>query len=91
MCIFYGTKLRFEEPVSTENRHSRLWESEDEGDPFSKMVDLDFGVNDEDPRKVIPEEELPFEALDINNIVQEENLESVRTGQLNRSGPWFAP
>jgi len=37
----------------------------------------------EDRGKVIPEEELPFEALDINNFVEEEDLESVRTGQLN--------
>ena len=47
------------------------------------MVDLDFGLDAEDPGKVVPEEELPFEVLDINNALQEEDLESVRTGQLN--------
>jgi len=50
------------------------------------MMDLDFGVQVEDPGKVIPEEDLPFEALDINNLVQEEDLESVRVGQLNWRG-----
>ena len=40
-------------------------------------------MNIEDREKVIPEEELPFEALDINNFVEEEDLESVRTGQLS--------
>ncbi|KAF9643382.1 hypothetical protein BDM02DRAFT_3151652 [Thelephora ganbajun] len=43
------------------------------------MIDLDFGTDVEDPTKVVPEEELPFEALDVNNIVQEEDLESIRT------------
>lgn len=46
-------------------------------------MDLDFGAGVEDSGKVIPEEELPFEALDINNLVQEEDLESVRTGKLS--------
>lgn len=55
-------------------------------DPPQKMIGLDFGADVEDPGKVIPEEELPFEALDINNLVQEEDIESVRTGQqLSRS------
>ena len=45
-------------------------------------MDLDLGAGVEDSGKVIPEEELPFEALDINNLVQEEDLESVRTGKL---------
>ena len=45
------------------------------------MMDLDFCVEVEDPGRVIPEEELPFEALDINNLVQEEDVESVRTGE----------
>lgn len=40
-------------------------------------------MNIEDREKVIQEEELPFEALDINNFVEEEDLESVRTGQLS--------
>lgn len=44
------------------------------------MTDLDPGVEVGDIRKIIPEEELPFEALDINNLVQEEDFESVRTG-----------
>jgi len=81
LCIFYGADLWFEESVSTKNHHSQLWESEDEGDPFPKMIGLDFGMDVEDPRKVIPEEELPFEALDINDFAQEEDLESVRTGE----------
>ena len=46
-------------------------------------MDLDFGAGVEDSGKVIPEEELPFEALDINNLVQEEDLESIRTGKLS--------
>ena len=46
-------------------------------------MDLDFGADVEDSGKVIPEEELPFEALDINNLVQEEDLESIRTGKLS--------
>lgn len=46
------------------------------------MVDPDFGTDIEDLGKVIPAEELPFEALDINNFVQEEDLESVRKGRL---------
>ena len=83
LCIFYGAKLWFEESVSTEDHHSRLQEIEDEGDPFSRMIGLDFGMDVEDPGKVIPEGELPFEALDINSFVQEEDLESVRTSQLN--------
>jgi len=83
LCIFYGTKLWFEESVSTGNRCSRLQEGEDEGDPFSRMIGLGFGMDVEDLGKVIPEEELPFEALDINNFVEEEDLGSVRTGQLN--------
>jgi len=37
-----------------------------------------------------PQEELPLEALDINNLVQEEDFESVRTGQLERKGFQFA-
>jgi len=57
---------------------------EDEGDLFSKMVDLCSGVGIEDLGKVVPEEELPFEALIINNLVQEEDLESVCTGQFER-------
>lgn len=44
---------------------------------------MDIGVDVEDSRKVVPEEELPFEALDINNFLQEEDLESIRTGQSN--------
>lgn len=44
-------------------------------------MDFDFDVDVEDPGKVIPEQDLPFEALDINNLAQEEDLESVRTGQ----------
>lgn len=50
------------------------------------MIGLDFRVDVKDPGKVIPEEELPFEALDINNFVLEEDLESVRTGQLDWRG-----
>ena len=50
------------------------------------MMDLYAGVDVEDLGKVVPDEELPFEALDINNLVQEEDLESVRTGQLERRG-----
>lgn len=46
------------------------------------MVDPDFGADIEDPGKIIPAEDLPFEALDINNFVQEEDLESIRKGQL---------
>lgn len=75
LCIFYGTDLWFED-LNTKDRNSPLEESE--GDPFAKM-DLSPGVDVEDPKRVIPEEELPFEALDINDIVQEEDLESVRT------------
>ena len=85
MCIFYGTKLWFEETVSSEDHHSRLQESEDEGDPFLRIMDPEFGTDVEDPEKAIPDEELPLEALDINNFVQEEDFESVRTGQLNQS------
>jgi len=48
------------------------------------MVNLYSGAGVEDLGKVVPEEELPFEALNINNLVQEEDLESVRTGQLER-------
>lgn len=81
LCIFYSAKLWFEVSLDSELR-----ESEDEGDSFSKMMDLDFGVQVEGPGKVIPEEDLPFEALDINNLVQEEDLESVRVGQLNWRG-----
>ena len=44
------------------------------------MMDLESSVN---PKRVVPEEELPFEALDINNFVREEDLDSVRTGQLS--------
>ena len=44
------------------------------------MIGLESYV---DPGRVIPEDELPFEVLDINNFVQEEELESVRTGQLS--------
>jgi len=47
------------------------------------MADLEFAVDVEGSGKVVPEEELPFEALDINNSLQEEDLESVRTGQSN--------
>jgi tRNA-specific adenosine deaminase 3 len=86
LSIFYGTKLWFEESVSTGDHHSRLQENEDERDPFSEMMDLDFGMDVEDLGKVIPEEDLPFEALDMNNFVQEEDLESVRIGQLNPRG-----
>jgi hypothetical protein len=43
-------------------------------------MDSNSGAKIEDIRKVIPEEELPFEALDINNLVQEEDFESVRRG-----------
>ena len=32
--------------------------------------------------KAILEDELPFEALDINNLLREEDFESVHTGQL---------
>jgi len=49
-------------------------------------MDLASGADAEDLGKVVPEEDLPFEALDINNLVQEEDLESVRTGQLEREG-----
>ena len=82
LCIFYGTKLWFEESASIGDYYSRLQESEDEGDPFLRLVDLDFGMDVEDPGKATPKDELPFEALDINNFV-EEDLESVCTGQLN--------
>jgi len=53
-------------------------------------MDLRFGVDVQVPGKVVPEEELPFEALDINNLVQEEDFGSVRTGQLERKGFQFA-
>lgn len=89
LCIFYGTKLWFEESVNTENCCSQLQEGEDEGDPFLGTLDLDFWMEIEDLGKVIPEEDLPFEALDINNFVEEEDLESVRTGQLNRRGSQY--
>ena len=46
-----------------------------------KMIYFDLGVNVEDRGKVIPEEGLPFQALDINNLLQEEDLESVRTSR----------
>lgn len=45
------------------------------------MIDLDLAVGVEDRGKVIPEEELPFEALVISNLVQEEDYESVRTSR----------
>ena len=45
-----------------------------------EMLGLGFGVDVEDPTKVIPEEVLPFEALDVNALLQEEDLKSVRTG-----------
>lgn len=89
LCIFYGPKLWFEESVNSGNHCSQL-QGEDEGDPFSGMIDLDFGMDIEDPRRVIPEEDLPFEALDINNFVEEEDLRSVRTGQLNWRGLQYA-
>ena len=89
LCIFYGPKLWFEEPVNTGNHCSRLQEGEDEGDPFLEMIDLDFEMDVEDLGKVIPEEDLPFEALDINNFVEEEDLGSVRTGQLNWRDSWY--
>jgi len=54
------------------------------------MMDLRFGADVKVPGKVVPEEELPFEVLDINNLVQEEDIESVRTGQLERKGFQFA-
>ena len=77
LCIFYGTDLWFED-LSTKDCNSPLEESE--GNPFTKM-DLDPGEDVEDPKRVVPEERLPFEAIDINNLEQEEDLESVRTGQ----------
>ena len=86
LCIFYGDKLWFEESGSTGNSNSQPQDSEDEGNPFSRMMDLDIDVDVEDPEKIVPEEELPFEALDINNFPQEEDLGSIRTSQLNRRG-----
>ena len=53
-----------------------------------KTMDLDSCADLEGSEKVVPEEELPFEALDINNLVQEEDLESIRTGQLVWKGSW---
>lgn len=47
-----------------------------------EMIYFHVGVDLEDRGKVIPKEELQFEALDINNLVQEEDLESVRTSRL---------
>ena len=82
LCNFYGTKLWFEESDNIKDRR-RFEDSEDqEGDPFLKMIGLDLGAEDGDRGKVIPEEELPFEALDISNLVQEEDLESVRISRL---------
>jgi len=48
------------------------------------MEDLYSDADLKDLGKVVPEEELPFEAININNLVQEEDLESVRTSQLER-------
>ena len=80
LCTFYGTKLWFKD-VNTKDDRSVLEDSEDrEGHPFSKMMDLDSDVDVEDRGKVVTEEELPFEALDISNLMQEEDFESVRTG-----------
>ena len=52
------------------------------------MMDLDSRVDAEDQEKVIPVEELPFEALDINNLLQEEDVESVRTGRSEQRCSW---
>jgi tRNA-specific adenosine deaminase 3 len=83
LCGFYGPKLWFEESDNIKDGCSPLEDSEDlEGDPFLEMMmDFDSGADVEDRGKVIPEEELPFEALDINNLVQEEDLDSVRTSR----------
>ena len=53
------------------------------GPRFSKTMGPDF---DADLGKVVSEEKLPFEALDISNFVQEEDIEPARTGQLNWRG-----
>ena len=54
--------------------------------PPTEMLGLGFGVGLEDPTKVVPEEVLPFEALDVNDLLQEEDLKSVRTGQRSQRG-----
>lgn len=67
--------------INTKDDRSLLEDCKDcEGDSFPKIMDLDeLGADVEDKGKVIPEEELPFEALDINNLAQEEDFESIRT------------
>ena len=67
---------------------SQSLERRGEGEPISTMMDLDSRVDAEDPEKVIPVEELPFEALDINNLLQEEDAESVRTGRSEQGCSW---
>jgi hypothetical protein len=44
------------------------------------MTDLESSVDVGDPTEAVPEGELPFEALDINSLIQEEDIESVRKG-----------
>ena len=56
------------------------------GPRFSKTMGPDFDV---DLGKVVSEEQLPLEALDINNFVQEEDIEPVRAGQLSWRGSEF--
>ena len=54
--------------------------------PPTEMLGFGFGVGLEGPTKVVPEEVLPFEALDVNDLLQEEDLKSVRTGQRSQRG-----
>ena len=49
-----------------------------EGDPFLTMIDSGSFVG---PGRVVPQEELPFETLDINSFAQEEDTKSICTGQ----------
>lgn len=44
------------------------------------MADRGFNVEVKGREEFVPVDELPFEALDINDSVREEDLESVRTG-----------
>lgn len=82
LCTFYGTKLWFKDSVDADGDDFLHGESEDcEGDSFLKMIDLGSGMEGEGRGKVVQEEELPFEALEVNNLVQEEDSASVRTSR----------
>ena len=60
LCIFYGTKVWFEDssgspaPSGEEEKHEDLW---------THLASVELDQMDEDPGELIPETELPSEKL----------------------------